>query len=318
VDVCRLSSWPDRLVAEIAAAQLGLTTRWQLLDLGLSRAIIDHALARGRIIPVHRGVYAVGHVSLPPRAPFMAAVLAVGPGAVVSHCSAAALWGLVPSCADDQVDILLAGRDAGRRRQGIRVHRTPALHPRDATTYEQVPMTTPARALLDITPVLSQPQLEKSFDAGLKGRILTRHGVAVTVARSPDCRGAARLGALAESEFRGAPDTRSPAEEDFLKLVRAGGLPEPEMNARVGLYVIDALWRRLGLAVEIDGYEFHSTKRSFESDHERDQVMTDAGFAVLRFTRDQIVKQPELVLVRLTRRLWELEAQSGRSSRMVS
>jgi very-short-patch-repair endonuclease len=305
-------------VAEIAGRQHGLITRRELGDLGPTRTMIDNAISRGRLIPVHQGVYAVGHPSLPPLAPFMAAVLAVGRGAVVSHRSAATLWGLIQHTSEP-VDITVVGRDAGRRRERIRVHKLATLDPRDATTHHGIPITTSARALLDITPGLTEPELERTFDSALKQRSLTRHAVATTVARYPRRRGAARLAALARAELRTSADTESDTEDRFLELVRAGGLPEPEFNVRLlGRYKVDALWRSHRLVVELDGYAFHSTKWSFETDHERDQVLADAGFAVMRFTRDQIVEQPALVLVRFTRRLAQLEAQSGRSNRMVS
>jgi very-short-patch-repair endonuclease len=316
-DVCRPGAWPDQLIAVIATRQQGVITRGQLFGLGLTRAVIDNAVARGRLIQLHRGVYALGHLSLPPLAGFVAATLAVGTGAYVSGRSAAMLWGLIPS-EDGEVDITVVGRDAGRRRAGIRVHRVQALDRCDTTTLHEMPITTPSRALLDITPDLTQPHLERTFDAALKGRILTRNAVAQTVARNRRRPGAARLGALAQSEFRGPPDTRSDPERRFAELVRAAGLPEPEMNGRFGRFVVDALWRDLRLAVEIDGYEYHSTKRSFESDHERDQVLIEAGLSVLRFTADQVAGQPEVVLARLARRIGELQAQSGRSSRIVS
>ncbi|HEY5428259.1 MAG TPA: DUF559 domain-containing protein, partial [Solirubrobacteraceae bacterium] len=316
-DVCRRTGWPDRLIAAAAGTQAGMITRRELFDLGVTPAMVDNAVARGRLIPVHRGVYAVGHSSLPPLAPVMAAVLAVGQGALVSHWSAAALWGLAPA-ADGEIDVTVVARDAGRRRRGIRVHRTDVLDPSDATTYHHIPVVSAARALLDITPDLTPPRLERTFDAALKEGRLTRHAVAQTAARNARRCGAGRLAALARAELPVTPDTRSRPEEDFLRLVRAGGLPDPEMNAVVCGYVVDALWRRPRLVVEIDGYAFHGTRRSFERDHERDQALTEAGFAVMRFTRDQIVTQPERVLVLLTRRLGELEAQSGRSSRIVS
>lgn len=306
-----MTSWPYRAVGEIATLQFGLITRIQLYELGVGRAPIDHALECGLITQIHRGVYAVGHLSLAPFAPEMAAVLAVGEGALLSHHSAAAMWGLIPAIEGD-IDVTLVGQDRSRSRAGIRVHRVKCLDSRDMDSLRNIPITSPARALRDITPALHPPELGRTFDGALKGKIVTRRAVAETAARCRSRPGAAGLAALALAELGDPADTRSWAEGRLRTLIRAGGLPEPEYNAPVGRYRVDALWRRDRLIVEVDGYGFHSTRRSFESDHERDLVLSAAGFIVMRFTRDQIVKQPELVLVRLTRRLAELETQHVR------
>jgi very-short-patch-repair endonuclease len=304
-----VTPWPYRDVWETATRQLGLITRIQLYELGVGRGAIDHAMKCGLIRQIHRGVYAVGHSSLPPFASEMAAVLAAGDGALLSHRSAAAMWGLIAAVKGD-IHVTVVGHDRARTRPGIRIHRIRALDTRDATSLHAIPITSPARTLLDITPDLRpRGELERTFDAALKGRIVTRSAVAATVARNGGRPGAPLLAALAQAELPGPADTRSQAEDQLRRLIRAGDLPEPVFNARVGRYTIDALWPRHRLAVEVDGYAFHSTRRSFESDHERDLVLSAAGFTVMRFTRDQIVKQPELVLVRLAQRLGEIEAQ---------
>jgi hypothetical protein len=271
-----VTSWLHRPVSDIATRQLGLITRIQLYELGVGRGAVDHALESGLIRQVHRGVYAVGHFSLPPFAAEMAAVLAVGEGTLLSHQSAAAMWGLIPPVEGD-IDVTLVDQDRSRSRAGIRVHRVKSMAPRDATTLRNIPITSPARALLDITPDLRAPELERTFDEGLKGKILTRSAVAETAARSQHRPGAARLVALARAELGSPADTRSWAEGRLRVLIRAGGLPEPEFNAPVGRYRVDALWRRHGLIVEVDGYAFHSTRRSFENDHERDLALTAVG-----------------------------------------
>ncbi len=316
LDVCRRATWPDRAIAQIAQRQQGLITRDQLFELGLSRALIDKAVRRRRLIAVHRGVYAVGHLSLPPFAPYMAAVLAVGKAAYVSHGSAATLWGLHDRLPGD-IEVTVVGRDAGRRRAGVRVHSLASLDAADTSHRHRIPVTTSARALLDVTPRLTARELERAFDRVLKQRITTRHAVAEAVARSPRRPGARRLAALAAGELRVPADTRSVAEERLLALIRAGGLPAPEINARIGPYTVDVLWRTQRLVVEIDGYAFHSTRWSFESDHERDLVLGAAGFTVMRFTSEQVLRQPESVLVRLTQRLAAAEGQLRRSSRIV-
>jgi very-short-patch-repair endonuclease len=314
VDACRTTRWPDREIGEIAARELSLITRLQLMALGLTRSDIDYSLARGRLRLIHRGVYAVGHQALTEQSAALAAVLAVGTGAFVSHHSAAALWGMATRRRGD-VQVTLVARDAGRRRPGIEVHQAKTLDRQDVTTRFGTPIVSAARALLTITPALSDRELERIFDNGLKRRLFTRAAVAGAAGRSSWLPGAARLAALAADELRVPRITRSDAEEKLLALIRAAGLPMPEVNARLGRYEIDFLWRTLQLAVEVDGYEFHSTRRSFEADHARDLELESAGFHVMRFTRDQVVHQPELVLARIAQRIGELGAQSRPSSR---
>lgn len=257
-------------------------------------------------------MYAVGGVALPPFADELAAVLAVGEGAYLSHFSAAALWGMTPQ-RHGAVQVTLVGRDAGRRRQGIDVHQTRTIDPRDVTTYRGIPVTRPARVLLEIAPSLSGRALERMFDRGLKERRFSRHAVETVVARNPRAPAAARVHALAAAEGRFSTVTKSPPEDDLLALVRAGGLTEPEVNVWVGPHEVDFLWRSEGLIVFTDGYEFHSTRRSFEGDHAQDLELEEHGCQVMRFTRDQVKKQGEWVLVRLAQRL----AQLRRSSRTV-
>jgi hypothetical protein len=173
-DVSRQPAWPDRLIGEIASRQLALVTRLQLLELGVRPGTIDDSLRRGRLRFRHRGVYALAHLALPPHAADLAAVLAVGEGAYLSHYSAAALWRMAPE-RRGAVQVTLVGRDAGRRRPGIEVHQTAAMDRRDVTIHRGIPVTRPARVLLDIAPDLSDRQLERMFD-----RVSRSDGSAVT------------------------------------------------------------------------------------------------------------------------------------------
>jgi very-short-patch-repair endonuclease len=301
-DVDQVRGWPDRSVAAIATAQLGLITRDQLVDLGLGRGAIEHGLERGRLTSVHRGVYAAAHLALAPLAKQLAAVLACGEAAFLSHHSAAAVWGFEPS-AQGETEVTMVGRDVARRREGIRVHRVVAIDRRDVCRHHNIPITSPARTLLGIAPDLTGRELERAFDDGLVRRVFTRQAVIPLLARSPRRPGAGRLADLASVRDRKTTVTRSEAEERFLALVRRARLPEPEVNVRIDRYVADFLWRDQRLIVEVDGYAFRSRRRAFERDHERDLVLTAAGFDVLRFTRRQLIEEPELVLARLVRAL---------------
>jgi very-short-patch-repair endonuclease len=301
-DVVQVKGWPDRAIAAISTTQFGLITRHQLVGLGLRRGAIDHALARGRLTAVHRGVYAVAQLALAPLGKELAAVLACGGAALLSHHSAATVWGFEPP-REGEIDVTVVGRDAGRRRVGIRLHRIFEIDRHDLRCRQNVPITAPARTLLDIAGDLSERELERAFDDGLARRILSRQAVRAALVRAPRRPGCGRLEELASSRERTTTITRSVAEERFLALVRRGRLPEPEVNVRIGRYVPDFLWRAARLIVEIDGYAFHSSRRSFERDHERDLELRAVGFDVLRFTWRQIVEEPEFVLVRLARAL---------------
>jgi very-short-patch-repair endonuclease len=294
--------WPDRAIAAIATGQLGLITRDQLVDLGMGRGAIEHGLERGRLTTIHRGVYAVAHLALAPLGRQLAAVLACGEAAFLSHHSAAAVWGFEPA-ADGETEVTVVGRDAARRRDGIRVHRIAAIDRRDVSRHHNVPITSAVRTLLDIAPDLSDRELERVFDDGLMRRAFTRQAAIALLARSPHRPGGARVAKLARVRDRASTVTRSEAEEHFLALIRRAGLSEPEVNVRLGRYIADFLWRDQRLIVEVDGYAFHSSRRSFERDHERDLVLKAAGFDVLRFTRRQIVEEPGLVIARLAHAL---------------
>jgi very-short-patch-repair endonuclease len=288
------------------------------LALGLSRGAIDHAIARGRLRRIHRGVYAVGHVALPAFAAEMAAVLAVGHGAVLSHQSAAVLWKLIPHTSNEpqgshepEIHVTVVGRDAGRRRAGIRVHRAAMLAAQDMTVLHGIPITTPARTLYDTAACLSAREYERAFDEALTRRLVSRRAVVALLERSPRDRGIDRLEQLAGAQHRASTLTRSDTEERLLTLIRRGGLAVPEINAQIGQFIVDFLWRRPRLIVEVDGYAFHSSHRAFENDHKRDLELGAAGFQVMRFTWKQIVDEPELVLTRLAQRLTELSSRRG-------
>lgn len=303
------SAWPDRAIAGLAERQHGLVRRAQLVALGLSHGQIDNGVRRGRLITLHRGVYAVGHRPLSPLAPQMAAVLAAGDGARLSHHSAAALWELTPwRAAPPRPQVTLVGRDAGRRRPGITVHLVAEMHPRDMAIRHGIPVTSPARALAEIAPDLGRGEFARAFDRALKARIMTRNAAATTADRLAGRPGAAELAAVARAELAVGGETRSDNERALLTLLRAARLPLPELNARVGRYTVDALWREEKLILEIDSFPYHGTRWSFESDRARDLALESAGYTVIRITADQLQDEPLMVLARLAERLGALRA----------
>jgi very-short-patch-repair endonuclease len=303
-----VSGWPDRLIAGLAESQHGLLTRHQLLALGLGRGAIEHAVVKGRILIAHRGVYAIGHRALPPLAPCMGAVLACGEGAFLSHHAAAWVWGIRPSVEGD-IDVTVPGRFAGRRR-GVRVHRSVGIESRDVRRYQNIPIASPARTLLEVAPDLTERDLERAFDEALVRRLVTVSAVRGVLDRYPRRRGAGRLRSIARADRR-TTLTRSVAEELFIALIRRAELPQPDVNARIGGHEVDFLWRPERLVVEIDGYAFHRVRGKFERDRQRDGELLDAGWTVMRLTWRQLERTPEAVLVRLARALARRESATA-------
>jgi very-short-patch-repair endonuclease len=247
---------------------------------------------------MHRGVYAlVPTPALPPLAKELAAVLACGDGALLSHHSAAAVWGIRPFLNGD-VDVTVVGRDPGTCRAGISVHRIKAMDPRNARRYQQIPITSPARALLDIAPEVSGRSLEWAVDQALVKRLTTRAEIKAVLAVYPRRPGTPRLTALLDPD-RPTSLTSSSPEERLLTHIRKAGLPIPEVNARVGNYTADFLWRSHKVILEIDGYRYHHTRAAFERDHRRDAEHQREDFVVIRITPRQLQHNHEAILVHI-------------------
>jgi very-short-patch-repair endonuclease len=264
----------------------------QLHAAGLGRGAI-HARARaGRLVRVHRGVYAVGHAQLTAVGWRWAAVLACGGPrrAALSHRSAAVVWDLLPSPAKFDVTTLGAAHGTAT----IRVHRC-ALQPNDLTTIDGLPVTTVARTLVDLAASLTPHQTERVVHRAEHLRLLDTRSLDEQLARAhgrPTRKLRAAVATLAAAE----PDiTRTELEERFLALVLHARLPRPEVNAMVGEEEVDFLWRAERLIVETDGAATHLTAEAFEEDRRRDAVHSMMGFRTLRFTWRQVVYEPRFV-----------------------
>jgi very-short-patch-repair endonuclease len=287
----------DHAVAELAGRQHGVVARRQLTELVLKETAIARRVRAGRLHRVHRGVYAVGHSILTPRGHWMAATLACGRTAVLSHASAAALWELRPSAAAKiDVTVTTAG---GRARPGLRIHRGPSLGASEVTTHAGIPVTTPERTILDIAAALSPRQIERALDQAEILRLLDMLLLDALVAAHREHRGAGRLKAVRESHDPGTTLTRSDLEEKMLALCRAHALPDPAVNVTVAGLEVDFLFRTACLAVETDGWQFHRTRSAFERDRGRDATLARAGYRVLRFTHRQIEREPATIAATL-------------------
>ena len=253
----------------------------------------------GRLVRVHAGVYAVGHAQHSPHALAAAAVLACGDRAVLSHDSAAALWGIRTWPRTPEVTCALE-----KRRPGIHTHRTQTLITQDVRRHRNIRVTSPSRTILDIEGRLTDAQLAR----------------AVNELRLADHLGATELRRLLTASRRVKalvdPDdhpTRSPAEDLFLAFCRRYGLPVPRLNVTLFGHEVDALFEDEKLIVEIDGWRFHRDQQSFEADRDRDATAIEHGFASYRITQTRLTRNPEPEAKRLTRTLARRRRENGAS-----
>jgi very-short-patch-repair endonuclease len=284
----------DETVFALARGRHGLVTSRELAEAGLSPKAVRHRVRIGWLTRLHRGVYLVGPLESPLSRP-MAAVLATGPGAALSHGAAAAVWE-IRSQPVGVIDVLVVRRDV-RSREGIRVHRLSEFDERDLSSRHGVPLTTPARTLLDLATILARADLGRAVEQAELRRMTNYEQLTTLLTRSRSHRGAARLEAVLDP---GRQFTRSEAERRLLRLVKAAGLPTPGANTRVAGYEVDFLWPGERLVVEVDGYAFHSTRAAFERDRARDVDLQAHGYRVLRFTWRRLAEAPEAVIAAIT------------------
>ena len=281
-------------IGGVARRQHGLITTKQLASLGLTAAAI-----RGRawLRRVHRGVYQVGPVEAP-RAREMAAALACGPRAVLSHRSAAAVWGLLEAPDTAPVDVTVTGGQP-RSRRGIRVHRA-ALDRKERTRLDGIPVTIVTRTLVDLAAVLGGRELEQAAAIAERRGLVSAARLASLPDRYRGHRGAALLRAVILSA-EGPRLSRSEAESRVRDLIHDGGLPQPRMNVLVHGLEVDFYWPDHLIVVEVDGYRFHDRRSRFESDRDRTSLLAAHGIQVVPLTWRQIVEKPVATAVRLDR-----------------
>jgi len=278
----------------LADRQHGVVSRRQLLAAGLSSKQVAHRLRTGRLVPLHRGVYAVGHRRLTAEGVWLAAVLACGEGAVLSHRDAAALHGL-GRWNRGPIEISAPSERPGQPR--LRVYQRRALTAADIEVTRQVPVTNLSRTLVDLADVLRRDQLAAALaiaerDHQLDARLLDE---AISRTHGRRGRGPARLRAvLAEHAARGVQLTRSELEIALRRLVREHGLPAPRLNVWLpGTDVeVDALWPAERLAVEADGWRWHRDRTALQRDRAKANALQLAGYRLLRFTHDDVVRRP--------------------------
>jgi very-short-patch-repair endonuclease len=291
----------DLIVAWIAERQLGLITAAQLHRAGVGRGSIEWRLAHGQLHRVFRGVYLVGHGVPVAGAIEFAAVLAVGDGSLVSHRSAAALWGLARRPLGE-VEVTVVRRDC-RSRDGLRVHHVEQLSANDRSRKAGIPVTSPARTVVDYAATANPTELEYAIAEACAHNLTNERQIGAAIDRAaPNHAGVASLRAILYQPA-GASRTRSGGERAMLNLIRAAGLPAPRTNVMIAGFSADFVWSEERLIVEVDGYPFHGHRAAFERDHRRDIVHKNAGYEVLRFTGRQLEEEPYLVLAAIVRAL---------------
>jgi very-short-patch-repair endonuclease len=280
----------DRLIAALAERQHGVLAIWQLLELGLGREAIKYRARIGRLHRIHAGVYAVGHRKLTPHGHRMAAVLAYGPDAVLSHWSAAAQWGFGQSRWKTDVTTPTSRRS----RKTIRAHAA-KLHPEDRDTRDGIPVTSVARTIVDLAARSSEDQLTRLIEDADRRELLDLRKLERAMARRPRAAGTVRLRKVL-SAYRGTADNRSKLERDFRRLIHRAGLPEPQFNVLVAGLTVDVYWPQWKLVVELDGEPYHNNPRQFETDRIRDATLQKHDLRVLRVTGERLDNEPDAVL----------------------
>ena len=269
----------------LAEKQRWVITRRQLLDLGFSDPAIRHRIAKGRLHPIWRGVYAVGRPRLSRHGLWMAAVLACGPQAFLSDESAGALLEVVPAN-DGPVDVSVRSARCPRARAGIRIHRRRGLTDADVTRHLGIPVTSPALTLLDLAPSLGRNQLERAIGEADKHDLIDPETLRQELERFAGRPGIATLRETLDRHTFTLTD--SELERRFLPLARQAGLPAPLTQHHLNGFRVDFYWPGLGLVVETDGLRYHRTASQQAKDRQRDQAHAAAGLTPLRFTRSQV------------------------------
>jgi very-short-patch-repair endonuclease len=279
-------------VAALAGGQHGMVARRQLLEVGLTPEMIKTRLRHGALHRFHRGVFAYGHQALTVESRWMAAVLAFGPDAALSHRSAGQLWGLVPR-SRIRPEVTRPRHAAGR--PYLVVHQ--AVLPGDEIVRVRgIPVTSVPRTMFDLAGMLKERDVERAWNEMEVGEYTDRLSVPHLLERYPGRKGSGLLAHLANRKTLPVGITRNDLEEAFLALVDRYELPRPRLNVHVVLrgrfYEIDCLWEEQRVAIELDGGGAHGTTRAFHKDRERDRILTAEGYTTARITWDHIQLTP--------------------------
>jgi very-short-patch-repair endonuclease len=287
----------ERRIARVGARQDNVISLGQLLEAGLGHDAVAYRVKARVMQRLHRGVFLLGAAAPTPVARARAAVMACGEGAVLSHRSAAEMFGLL-AASDREADVTVVGRNPGFH-PGIRLHRPRSLARYEVTSVRGIPVTTVARTICDLAATESPREVERAWQEALYRRIVTPNAVARVVQREPRRKGAPVIRALIEDPRM----TRSERERALLKLIDAAQLPRPLTNVRLHGYLVDAYWPEHGLVLEFDGWQAHGHRQAFEGDRKRDQVMLANRLRTMRVTDRQLKREPVAVAATIAQAL---------------
>jgi hypothetical protein len=290
------------VIREVAERQHGVMARWQLLDRGIGPGTFRSRCEAGVLIPLFQGVFALGHRQLTREGRWMAAVLACGPGAVLSHFSAGHLWGLCGSYGAIEVLRQSGGfKPLGHR--GVRLHQTRRLEPWELMMERRIPVATMERVLLDLAARTDSKRLERMFVQAYKREGFSWPRLARILGRTRGRKGAGKLRKIAQEVNPEALETKSVSEIDFLALCRQANLPMPVVNVLVEGHLVDFLWPAQKVVVETDSWSYHGDRPAFERDRQTDVDLIAAGYEVHRTTYKMLERSPDLFLNNVRRAL---------------
>lgn len=295
-------------MASVAAVQHGVVTVAQLREVGLTPRMIGRLTASSHLSRLHRGVYAVGHTALSLYGRWLAAVLACGADAVLSHHAAAALHEL-RTHPSGLIDVSASGKHDV---QGVRCHVTRSLPDIDRTAIHAIPVTSLERTYLDYAEVATPRHLNQALAAAERANKLNFLRLEAVMQRHPGRHGTKALNNVLKAFKPEDPRTRSKLEQRFLAVIRQAGLPEPQCNVYVDGLLVDFYWPNAGLVIEVDSFGFHRSRAAFEEDRRRDALHTVAGRRTLRPTHRRIEHETGALLKDVSRLLGGGPARPGR------
>lgn len=290
-------------LAILAFRQHGVVSRAQILALGYSERRLRTLIANGVLHRLFPGVYAVGHTRLTPQGQWMAAVLACGPGALLSHRDAGRLHGLLRGVGSGPIHV---SASLARGLVGIHCHGTRHPDPRDGIVVDAIPATTWARTALDLAVLIPQARLRDALEQAERQQ-RDFGELRALLERSAGHHGLPQLRAALAALDDLPPELRSPSEVDLLALIRQADLPEPRTNVIVAGELVDFHWPKQRLVVDVDSRQWHGLQRDMESERRRDVRLTLAGQRPVRYTTHRIATQPVAVIAEI-RMLLDLEA----------
>lgn len=286
-------------LANLAARQYGIVTRDQLAELGYTDRMVDHALQTGRLQAWHRNVFAVGHGGLSRHGLCMAAVMFRGEGALISCQSAVWLWGLERRL---EIPVNVSVRWRGHSHDAIGLHHCPALRGEDLSKTEGLPVTAVPRTLLDYASTAKQYRLEAAIDRADRLDLLDPAAIDRITDEVRGHRGRGRL-QRAMTIYRETGFTRSGGEKRMLAALADAGIRRPAVNIFIEGYELDFYWEHERFAVELDSWEHHRGRRSFEEDRKRQEELAMAGVEIIRITGTRLKHEPSRVAIRIAEHL---------------